>query len=559
MSAVESEAIIAATDHAVSDAVLSFDYVHPDYTPVWKRRLERLALLRSSPNHLAAARLTYRTDPKLFIEHWGVTVDPRNAGTGKPVLMPFLLFPKQREFIDELLDCWRKQEDLILVKSRDCGASWLAMGFAVTVCLFWQNASFGFGSAKEDKVDRSGDPDSLFYKGRKFTEYLPREFKGAWDTKKNSAHMRMVFPDSESSITGEAGDNIGRGGRKTMYFVDEFAHVERPKLVDAALIANTDIRVEMSSVQGTANVFAERARGGLIRRFDFHYRDDPRKTKEWIAKKKAKTDPVVWAAEYECDFNASVEGIIIPQDWVQAAIGAADKLGIEISGMRRGSYDVADAGKDKNCYGSRHGIQLEFIQSWSGQGSLLYRSVERVFMLCDERGDDGFDYDGDGMGAGVKSDVYKVLEARAEANAKRRGAFRELQVGQFRGSGKILDPRAMAPGTDRRNEDFFENYKAQSWWSLRHRFYATFRAIQGEDTVFDPNDLISIDPKLPELTRTTSELSQPVWLWSKSGKMMIDKTPDDVASPNNADTVMMLFPYARPTWAISDELIENLG
>jgi hypothetical protein len=75
---------------------------------------------------------------------------------------------------------------------------------------------------------------------------------------------------------------------------------------------------------------------------------------------------------------------------------------------------------------------------------------------------------------------------------------------------------------------------------------------------YDPSDIISIDPALPELTRTCSELSQPVWKWSKSGKMMIDKAPDDVASPNNGDTVMMLYAYRQPSMVFSDELFALL-
>lgn len=523
-------------------SLIALDWAHPEYTAIWTQRARRLALLRSSPEHLAAARFTYRDNVADFIEHWGVTVDPRNAGTDRPVIMPFVLFPRQREYIAWLIERWTAQEDGVLVKSRDCGASWLAMGVSVTLSLFWRNITIGFGSAKEEKVDRSGDPDCLFYKGRTFLQYLPTEFKGGWDMKRNSAHMRLSIPNTESSITGEAGDNIGRGGRKSIYFVDEFAHVERPQLVDASLSANTNCRIEMSSVQGTENVFAQHARGGRIPRFDFHYRDDPRKTPEWIAEKKAKTDPVVWAAEYECDFLASVEGIIIPQEWVQAAIGAAQKLGITPTGVKRGSYDVADRGIDKNCYASRYGIELRFIQSWSGKGSDIYDSVTRAFGLADDRSDDGFEYDGDGMGAAVRGDARKINDERKEDGK------RVLRVDQFRGSGAVTDPERKVPGTDRKNIDFFENFKAQCWWALRARFLNTFRAVNGQ--AHDPSNIISISPELPELTKTCTELSQPVWTWSKTGKMMIDKQPDGIASPNNGDAVMMLFAYRRPPISI---------
>jgi hypothetical protein len=276
----------------------------------------------------------------------------------------------------------------------------------------------------------------------------------------------------------------------------------------------------------------------------------------------------VWNQEYERDFLASVEGIIIPQEWVEAAVDAHIKLGIDVTGPRWGAFDVADQGKDKCCYVSAQGILVDFIESWKGKGSDIYKSVERVFRLADglsevngtKPPDDEFDYDADGMGAGVRGDARKVNEEREKANKERNMKYRILNVKPFRGSGKIVDPLDSVPGTegDRKNEDFFENFKAQCWWALRMRFLATFRAVTGEDKQYDPSALISLSSKMPELTRTKSELSQPVWTWSKAGKMMVDKTPDDVASPNNGDSVMMRFGYRTAPWEFPDELFNTI-
>lgn len=562
----------------------SFNWLAPDYGPIWKARLRRLAKLRSDPAYLQACRVYYPTHIADFIQDWGVTVDPRNAKPAnpgaprKPVLMPMVLFPKQRQFLEWLVLRWSLADvgdgDGVLVKSRDCGASWMAMAFSVSLCLFYNDLTIGFGSAVKAKVDNAGDPDSLFYKGRKFIEYLPREFKGQWDERKCSADMRLVFPDSNGAITGECGDKIGRGGRKTMYFVDEFAFVERPKLVDRNLVANTDCRIEMSSVQGTANVFAERARGGLIPRFDFEYWDDPRKTyvdekgvrqlQAWFAAKKAKMDPVAWAQEYERDFLASVEGIIIPQEWVEAAVDAHIKLNIAIVGPRTGSFDVADQGKDLCAYASGQGILLDFIESWRGKGSDIFKSVERVFRLADgfsetqgnKPTDEQFCYDADGMGAGVRGDAQKVNDEREQSNKDKGTTLKIYPVNPFWGSGEVQDKLDPVPGTegDRKNEDFFENFKAQAWWGLRWKFLQTYRAVTGQITDYNADDLISLSSKLPELSRLKSELSQPVWKWSKTGKMIIDKAPDDVASPNHADAVMMRFGYRVAVWTFPDEL-----
>lgn len=529
------------------------DWRNPDYLPIWRARAERLTKLRADPGLLAAVRAYYREHPADFISDWGVTVDTRVIAQGRQAIMPMVLWPKQREWIDWLYQRWRKSEPGTTVKSRDVGISWMAMGFASTICVFWDDVSIGFGSEKEDKVDRSGDPDCLFYKGRKFLQYLPPEFRGGWDIKSHSAHMRLAFPKTGSSITGEAGDNIGRGGRKSIYFVDESAHIPNPKALDASLSANTDCRQDMSSVWGTANSFYERAHNGSIPRFDFHWKDDPRKNDDWETKKRAELDPVVFAAEYDCNFTASVQGVVIPSLWVMAAVDAHKKLGLVPAGVKRGALDVADSGSDANAFGVSQSFLVEHVESWKGGIDLdIYHTAERAFLLSDMFGLHGFDYDADGLGAGIRGDARKINEARQGTSG------RILTVSPFRGSGAVFAPKEIVQGTERTAEDFFENAKAQAWWLLAARFRYTYRIMEqlklGENVatlraLIDPSKFISIASDFPERARLCVELSQPVWDQSKNGKVMVDKCPkgtktevrNSIASPNLADTVMMLY------------------
>jgi phage terminase large subunit len=538
-----------------------FDYVSPDYAPIWATRIERLAKLRGNPELLAACKLYYRDNIADFINDWGVTVNPKNAVLKLPVQMPFILFPKQREFVSWVIERMKNQESGVLVKSREVGASWMAFAIAITMCLFWEDVSIGFGSATEDKVDKVGEPDSLFYKGRQFLTYIPREFKPGWDLTKHASHMTMRFPWTGSTINGGAGDRIGRGGRKTMWFIDEYAFVERPKLVEANLVAATDCVIEMSSVNGLNNVFAEHARGGKMPRFDLHYRDDPRKMRldetgvlvmrPIFAALKVKTDPKIWNQEFEADFLASAEGIIIPQEWVQACVGAAQKLGVKPSGDRRVAYDVGDRGNDKNCSGVAHGVELVHIESWAGGPTTIFKSVQRVFRYCEEYKVSEFYYDADGIGGGVRGDAEKVNEERVAAVKP------ELSAMMFRGSAAVADPEDICPDSDRTNKDFFANYKAQCWWNLRQRARRTWQWVV-HGTPCDPDEILSISPDLPELTKTCAELSQPLMTWNLAGKLVVDKQPDDVASPNNGDCVMMLFQYSRGAMNINESVLEDL-
>lgn len=532
------------------------DWKAPDYVSIFRKRIDRLNAIRQPGYDLELLKRFYSVNIAQFINDWGVTVDPRAVGLGLPAVMPFTLFDRQVDWLEFVYRKWREQRPGITEKSRDMGVSWLAGAFSVSLCLFHRNIQIGFGSAKEDKVDRSGDPDSLFYKMRMFMQYLPPEFRGDWRMGKQSAHMRLMFPDTESAITGEAGDNIGRGGRAAIYFIDESAHIERPKMVDAALVATTECRQDLSSVNGTANSFAERRHSGAIEVFTFHYADDPRKGDEWRARKEAETDAVIWASEYEIDYSASVEGIVIPAIWASAAIDAHVKLGLTISGVKRGAFDVADGGADKCAFAARHGSLLYHAEEWTGKTSDIYASVEKAFTIADVQGVDGFDYDADGLGASVKGDARKINQGR--------GPKSQLRVGEYRGSSGVYDPERLVEGTQRTNLDFFENYKAQAWWALRFRFQATFNAVV-KGHPFKPENIISIAKDFPQRAALVRELSQPVFETSKNGKVMVNKAPGDpktrkaTKSPNLADAVCMVFAPKRPPLAINAELLLELA
>lgn len=543
--------------NAVAEAVAAalrpeeaLNYRTPDYDPIIRARIDRLSWLRSGTpeeraQKLADLRAFYAKDENAaqFITDWCVTADPRNAERNLPVIMPFVLWPKQREFIDTAIRHWRRTgnaaQGLEVVKSRDQGASWLAFALAIWLCLFHRDVNVGFGSRKEELVDKAGDPKCLFHKGRTILRHLPVEFAGGWsNTKTYSSHMKLLIPDTGSTITGEAGDNIGRGDRCAMYFVDEAAFLEHPDLVDASLIATTNCRIEMSSVNGMANKFAERVHSGKHVVLMMDWRTDPRRDEKWYAELCDTADPVVVASEYDMDFAASVDGQIIEAKWAQAAVGAARKLGLKVSGEKRSAFDVADDGKDKCAWGYMEGCEIMYAESWSGKGGDTLDSTHRVYRLCDEHGVGMFVYDADGMGGPTVKPNSKVI---GEQRAAFKPPAKVIDVVAFRGSGAVWKPEAKVPGApDRRNEDFFVNYKAQSYWFLRRRFLETYRAVNGKP--YNPDLIISISeaPEFKERAKLLMELSQPIRKFNTNGKLLVDKTPDGAASPNLADMVMML-------------------
>lgn len=518
----------------------SFDFKNPDYVQVFLWRMERLGRIRANPSVLPSLRDFYKENPAQFIIDWGVTADPRNVERGLPVIVPFLLFPKQEEWILWLMDCWKSQRAGLTEKSRDMGVSWEATAFASTMCLFHDNMVVGFGSRKEEYVDKKGDPKSLLYKCRQFISNLPHEFRGDWDERKHSPYMRIEFPNTHSVITGESGDGVGRGARTSLYFVDESAWMPRPELMEASLSQTTNCRIDISTPRGMNNPFARKRFGGKISIFTFHWRDDPRKDDAWYDKQcRDIDDPVIIAQEIDLDYAASVEGVLIPQAWVNAAVDAHIKLGITPTGIRKMGLDVADEGHDKNAAAGRHGILLEYLEEWSGKGGDIYDTVQRAFALADVMGFPRVDYDADGLGAGVRGDARKINEGRTH----------KVKFEPYHGSGAVIDPegnpfRLSGEFNDaergRTNEDFFHNFKAQAWWSVRQRFQHTYRAVV-EGLPYNKDDIISISSKLPGLRKLIPELSQPTYSQNTVGKILVDKMPDGSRSPNLADALVIAF------------------
>lgn len=509
----------------------AFDFNNPDYAQVFEWRIERLQRIRQNPEQLPALKAFYKDNPAQFIIDWGVTYDPRNVERNLPSYIPFLLFPKQEEWIHWLLDGWKMQEPSITEKTRDMGMSWLMMGLSCSLGLHNNGLSVGVGSRKEEYVDQIGNPKGLFEKGRMFLSGLPPEFRGGWIREKHSPFKRIILPESNSVITGEAGDGIGRGDRTSLYFVDEAAFLERPQLVDASLSATTNSRNDISTPNGMSNSFAQRRHGGRIRVFTFHWRDDPRKDDKWYNKQLEILDAVTVAQEIDIDYAASVEGVLIPSAWVQSAVDAHKKLGITISGQKIMALDVADEGIDKNSIAGRHGVLLNHLDTWSGKGSDIFATSKKAVEACADSQSEYFLYDADGLGAGVKGDARVVNEQRA--------GLPDVAAYPFRGSAAIYKSDS-EDIEGKKNKDSFENMKAQAWWAIRNRFLITHRAVT-EGMEYSESDIISLDSTMPELAVLTTELSQPTYSKSNAGKILINKKPAGTPSPNRADAVMMVF------------------
>jgi hypothetical protein len=278
----------------------TFDHVKPDYNAVLRWRADFLHEIRRTDS-AEKLKAFYRTHPGQFIADWGVIFEPRNVEIGLPSKIPFVFFPRQVDWLDWTLERWRSRQRGVTIKSRGSGVSWLAISLAATLCLFNDGITAGFGSRKSELVDQLGDPKSLFFKARMFLSNLPPEFRCGWQEKEHAREMRVSFPATESVMTGESGDQIGRGDRTSLYFVDEAGFLEHPELAEGSLADTTNCRIDISTAPSdSTSPFWDRV--DMLppeQVFTFSWRDDPRRTPEWEAKMRREYAPAVFAREFD--------------------------------------------------------------------------------------------------------------------------------------------------------------------------------------------------------------------------------------------------------------------
>jgi phage terminase large subunit len=214
-------------------------------------------------------------------------------------------------------------------------------------------------------------------------------------------------------------------------------------------------------------------------------------------------------------------------------------------GNKRAALDIADRGIDLNAYAVVEGRLVVFCEQWSGKGSDTGYSVQRAMRLCEAHGLTSFDYDADGLGgAAVHSDARLINEARGEKQASLKSPtpdeffqHGQIQARPYRGSEAVLYPERIVPGTKRKAKDLFLNRKAQTWYNGRLGAFHAWKARRGER--YEPSLVAGIARDCPLADLLRVQLSQASTKETLSGKIQIDKNPDDEASPDLADAALM--------------------
>jgi phage terminase large subunit len=490
------------------------------------------------------------------------TYDPRLIGKRDALgnalspYVPFTLWPRQVEFIHWLWDRYEANEEGLGEKSRDTGVSYLCCGFALNRWLFSEGFKATFGSRKVDYVDKADQPDSLFEKlrimGRRLPEWmLPEGFSWA----KHSNFLRLVNPATGAIISGEGGEDMGRGGRSSIYFVDEAAFVPNAENVEKALSGNTDCVIWISTVNGMGNLFARKRHSVLKPHqiFRLHYSDDPRKTPAWAeAKKASMSDPTSWASEYEIDYTASLEGVCIPAKWVAAAQRLASLIPEQI--VSNLNFEIGldvGAGKAKSVVAARRGPIVAKPRSRGDPDTL--GTAQWALEIALELQARLLNFDSPGVGVGVTSGL------RHSEDRPKSLVVQPVNTGDPPDERRVWEDGRTSP-------ELFRNLKAELWWLARAAFQRTYqhvlwlegKTIEEGAQQHPISELISMPKGDPDSDQLAVELSVVKYFKTEAGKIIIESKDQlrsrGIKSPDYADAFVLTFVGRRKSGYSLDHL-----
>jgi len=216
-----------------------------------------------------------KENPIFYVDTFCYTRNPRLPHPD----IPFILYDYQEKALLEIIDAILTQNDLLIEKTRDMGASWLVL-YAFEWCFkFHDGSDFKVGSWKQEFVDLLDSMDSLMQKYRFMLKWLPSWLRD--DIDPNFPFMRLTNGKNGNTIIGEtASANFGSGGRRRAMLLDEYAKWEK-LVADGAYTSTADVtgcRIFLSTPYGSGNKYAHLANeDSKIKKLTLHWTLHPLK------------------------------------------------------------------------------------------------------------------------------------------------------------------------------------------------------------------------------------------------------------------------------------------
>lgn len=270
-------------------------------------------------------------------------------------------FPFQDDILTWMVWNFKNMEDGIVEKSRAVGATWIWVWFMDWLAKFHKGITTGTMSQKEDDVDNR-TANSILEKLRINLRSQPKWMRFGWEENSRNDRINMIeYPETGSvHLGGVAKGTAFRGGRLSVSFNDEFAHVLEASQVLDSLSAISGCNMFVSTPKGENNEFARMALTPGVNKKSIHWSLHPLRNKEW--EKKIRSKPSVteetFAQEYEISYTRSNVGRIFPNFIGRASDDESEWC--HVSDPETDTYDfkenyevytLSDLGKDTTYFG----------------------------------------------------------------------------------------------------------------------------------------------------------------------------------------------------------------
>lgn len=228
---------------------------------------------RDNPRLQRALRQACKEDVLFHINVFGWQFNPANVGRE---VGPFICWDFQEEALLQTLRIMlEERDDVLWEKSRELGATWLALFLDDWLCLFHNWKKLFVISHSEVAVDRTADPDSLFWKVQFIHDHLPKWITRGVSKRKLGFH----YPATSSSYNGAATtERSGVGGRAAKLTLDEFSkHRDDYKILGQT--ADTGPRLFIGTHYGHGTAFYDLSQRPDMHKIVMHWSQHPEKRK----------------------------------------------------------------------------------------------------------------------------------------------------------------------------------------------------------------------------------------------------------------------------------------
>jgi hypothetical protein len=236
-----------------------------------RMRIELLEECRTNKTLRAGIRRMCQEDIFFFCKLFVWQHNPKHRGDE---VGPFIPWKVQIDWMTQTRAKWQGEgEDALWMKSREVGATWMALIMVLHDCMFFNWKNYLFLSHSEEAVEKSGKKNTLFFKLKFMLDRIPNWLKRGVEKRK----LAFNFTHTQSSIEGAATtERSGVGGRNTGIVCDEFSL--HPKDFEIfAQTRDTGPRLFIATHYGIARKFNELCRDKDIFKLTMHWLHHPEK------------------------------------------------------------------------------------------------------------------------------------------------------------------------------------------------------------------------------------------------------------------------------------------